>query len=59
MIETTFYIFNEDGIITGHQLEVFCTKFAERTAFSFEPLEKNDINAASTVYKKFITESLE
>jgi hypothetical protein len=59
MIETIFYIFNEDGIVIGQQLEIFCEEFSKRTAFRFKVLEKEDIDPQSTIYKKFVTENLE
>ena len=46
-------------IIPAHHLEIFCKKFTEKTTFNFNQLEKNDIDPSSTVYKKFITNSLE
>jgi hypothetical protein len=59
MNETTFYIFNEDGIVSGQQLEIFCEEFSERTAFDFKILKKQEIDPQSTIYKKFVTKSLE
>ncbi|HEY8935590.1 MAG TPA: hypothetical protein VIM75_04820 [Ohtaekwangia sp.] len=59
MTETTFYIFNEDGIFKAQQLEFFCVEFSKRTAFRFRVLEKKDIDLQSTIYKKFVTETLE
>jgi hypothetical protein len=59
MIETTFYIFNEDGIVVGQQLEIFCEEFFKRTTFKFKLLKKEDIDPQSTIYRKLVTETLE
>ncbi|HYF70097.1 MAG TPA: hypothetical protein VD884_18275 [Ohtaekwangia sp.] len=59
MIETTFYMFNEDGIVVGQQLEIFCEEFLRRTSLKFKVLKKEDIDPQSTIYRKLITETLE
>lgn len=59
MIETTFYIFNENGIVVGQQLETFFEEFLKRTSFEFKVLKKEDIDPQSTIYRKLITKTLE
>jgi hypothetical protein len=59
MIETTFYIFNENGIVVGPQLEIFFEEFLKRTSFEFKVLKKEEIDPQSTIYRKLITETLE
>lgn len=59
MIEATFYIFNENGIVVGQQLEIFFEEFLKRTSFEFKVLKKEDIDPQSTIYRKLITETLE
>lgn len=59
MPETTFYIFNEDGLIGGNELEAFCEEFQKRTDSGFKVTKRDSIAPQSTIYKKFYTEKLE
>jgi hypothetical protein len=58
MNETIFFIFNEDGIVPGEQLETFCRNFLLKTSFDFKVIKKEEIDPKSTIYRKFTFQSL-
>lgn len=60
MIEqTTFYIFNENGIIEAIDLNRFCSDLIKKTSLNFKVLKKTDIDPKGTVHTLFVNNELE
>lgn len=59
MMETTVFIFNENGLIPSESMQVFTEDVQNHSKFKLNVLDKSDIDPASTIFKKAITEGLE
>ena len=58
-METTLYIFNENGIISSEALKDFSENIKSQSKYKFRIFNKADIEMTSTIFKKFSTEGLE
>ncbi|WP_344821191.1 hypothetical protein [Aquimarina gracilis] len=58
-MDTTIYVFNENGFIKSSELEKFCSIFFSKTTFRFNQFDKTDIDIDSTIFKKFSSQDLE
>jgi GMP synthase PP-ATPase subunit len=58
-METTLYIFNENGLIPSEALNEFSKRIQSQSKFNFRILDKADIDSASTIFKKLTTDGLE
>jgi len=56
---TTFYVFNENGIIPREQLKMYCSDFQEKTKLDFTIQCKEDINLRSTIFRKYTSGDIE
>ena len=58
-INTVFFVYNENGLISISDLEDFCFKFIKTTSLQFRVFMKEEIDPLSTIYKKFSSSNLE
>lgn len=56
---TTFFVFNENGLISSHDLDNFCLDIQHKSKHGFKVLSKQDIDPNSTIYKEFYSIELD
>ena len=58
-METTIFIFNENGLIPAENMNAFSNELVANSKFKLNILDKSDIDSSSTIFKKALAEGLE
>lgn len=58
-VQTTFFVFNEIGLITQEILEQFVFEFRKKSKITFLIHEKEDLDLGSSIFIKLVSQHLE